>query len=74
MRWANAACVPVEVIFFKQVPTHILRIQGDCEEPSPVFRQVQSKTEAKPNFGFKRVREEQRVNFSVFNRNKFSRD
>ena len=34
--------------------------------------QVRSKTENKPNFGFKRVYEEQSVKFSVFDRKKLS--
>ena len=34
--------------------------------------QVQSKTETKPNVGFKRVCEEQSANFSIFDKNKIS--
>ena len=34
--------------------------------------QVRGKTEINPNFGFKRVCEEQSVNFSVFDRKKLS--
>ena len=39
---------------------------------TPVWSQVQSKTETKPNFDFKRVCEEPSVNFSVFDREKLS--
>ena len=54
-----------------------------CSRPHKIIRvfaksrlrfglQVRSKTETKPNFGFRRVCEEQSAKFSVFGRNKLS--